>query len=207
METNLWLILAIVFIIDLIIPFLLAPFYKGYNHNTMVMSCLGNNSCSLHVVYNVWMGILGVALCFCAINVFMHFKSTSLILSIVLLILLLCYAILDCIISCFFKVEETKNMTALSSKIHGIGSALGSTMLIFAPLFLGLLQFKYGTIVFGTFSIVCFILALIAFILFIAGDKPQCKGTIIAKEGLWQRMFLLFDYLPFIVYGFYQVSK
>lgn len=33
--------------LDLIIPFLLAPFYKDYNHLTQVMSVLGNSKAPL----------------------------------------------------------------------------------------------------------------------------------------------------------------
>lgn len=34
--------LPVLLALDLIIPFLLAPFYKDYNHLTQVMSVLGN---------------------------------------------------------------------------------------------------------------------------------------------------------------------
>lgn len=35
--------LPVLLALDLIIPFLLAPFYKDYNHLTQVMSVLGNS--------------------------------------------------------------------------------------------------------------------------------------------------------------------
>ena len=48
--------------LDLIIPFLLAPSYKGYNHLTQVMSVLGNSKAPLHLIYKIWLVVLGVAI-------------------------------------------------------------------------------------------------------------------------------------------------
>lgn len=39
---------------DLILPFLLAPFYKGYRHRLQVMSALGNRKSPVRLVYSVW---------------------------------------------------------------------------------------------------------------------------------------------------------
>ena len=48
--------LPVLLALDLIIPFLLAPFYKDYNHLTQVMSVLGNSKAPLHLIYNIWVG-------------------------------------------------------------------------------------------------------------------------------------------------------
>ena len=50
MKNNIMLILPIALILDLLIPFFLAPTYKGYNHLTQVMSVLGNSKAPLHNV-------------------------------------------------------------------------------------------------------------------------------------------------------------
>ena len=46
--------LPVLLALDLIIPFLLAPFYKDYNHLTQVMSVLGNSKAPLHLAGCVW---------------------------------------------------------------------------------------------------------------------------------------------------------
>jgi len=46
------------------------------------------------------------------------------------------------------------------------------------------------------FGIVSFVLALTFFVLFVMADKVEFQGTVIAREGLWQRVNLLFTYLP-----------
>ena len=55
-------ILPFLLFADLIIPFLLAPTYKGYNHLTQVMSVLGNSKAPLHLIYNIWLVVFGVAI-------------------------------------------------------------------------------------------------------------------------------------------------
>lgn len=54
--------LPVLLALDLIIPFLLAPFYKYYNHLTQVMSVLGNSKAPLHSIYNIWLVAFGVAI-------------------------------------------------------------------------------------------------------------------------------------------------
>lgn len=55
-------ILPFLLIADLIIPFLLAPTYKGYSHLTQVMSVLGNSKAPLHLIYNIWLIVFGIAI-------------------------------------------------------------------------------------------------------------------------------------------------
>lgn len=54
--------LPVLLALDLIIPFLLAPFCKDYNHLTQVMSVLGNSKAPLHSIYNIWLVAFGVAI-------------------------------------------------------------------------------------------------------------------------------------------------
>ena len=51
----------------------------------------------------------------------------------------------------------------------------------------------------GVLSLICFILAIAFFVLFVMADKPNYKGTIIAFEGLWQTLSLLFMYCPIAI--------
>lgn len=56
MKNYLSHILPFFFALDLIIPFLLAPTYKGYSYLTQVMSVLGNSKAPLHLIYNIGVG-------------------------------------------------------------------------------------------------------------------------------------------------------
>lgn len=196
MKSNLSNLLPFLLAGDLIIPFLLAPTYKGYNHLTQVMSVLGNSKAPLHLVYNIWLVIFGIAILISACQLYPTIAKTSGAISMLLFAVICIYAIGGCILSGIFSVGETKSLETLSAKIHGYGSVIGFLLLTLAPLFAGLYFFKISKGLLGAFSLVCFVLAIAFFALFVMADKPNYQGTIIALEGLWQRLSLLSMYLP-----------
>ena len=181
---------------DLIIPFLLAPTYKGYNHLTQVMSVLGNSKAPLHLIYNIWLIVFGVAILISTLQLYPVIAQVSNPISIMLFSVIVIYALGGCILSGIFSVGETKSLETLSAKIHGYGSVIGFLLLTLAPLFVGLYFFKVSNGLLGILSLICFIFAIGFFALFVMADKPNYKGTIIAFEGLWQRLSLLSMYLP-----------
>ena len=198
MKNSLSNILPFLLAADLIIPFLLAPTYKGYNHLTQVMSVLGNAKAPLHLIYNIWLVVFGVSIVISAVQLYPTITKVSGTIAILLFTVLLIYAIGGCILSGFFSVGETKSLETLSEKIHGYGSVIGFLLLTLAPLFVGLYFFKISNGLLGTLSLICFIFAIVFFALFVMADKPNYRGTIIALEGLWQRLSLLSMYLPVI---------
>lgn len=198
MKNNILNILPIALLFDLLIPFLLAPSYKGYNHLMQVMSVLGNDKAPLHSIYNIWLIIFGIIL---ILNDFLIYKIVSrhsTLLAVLLFIAILVYAIGGCILSGLFSVGETKNLVTISQKIHGYGSVIGFMILALTPLLFSLYGFKTEKTTFVVCSSVCFILAIITFTLFVMADKPNFQNTIIAYEGLWQRLSLMFMYIPMV---------
>lgn len=183
---------------DLIIPFLLAPAYRGYNHLTQVMSVLGNPKAPLHSIYNIWLIILGSVILICDFEIYSAVAEKSRIIAIILFGIICVYAIGACILSGLFSVGETKELENVSAKIHGYGSVIGFMLLMFAPLFTGLYFIKISNRPLGVFSLICFILSIFFFVFFVMADKPAFQGSIIAFEGLWQRLSLLCMYLPVI---------
>lgn len=204
MKNSILNILPFLLIADLIIPFLLAPAYKGYNHLTQVMSVLGNSKAPLHLIYNTWLVLLGVSILVSALQLYPIVAKVSIVISIVLFSVIVIYAIGGCILSGFFSVGESKNLETLSAKIHGYGSVIGFLLLAFAPLLIGLYFFKISNGLLGILSLICFIFAIGFFVLFVMADKPNYRGTIIAFEGIWQRLSLLSMYLPIMAVCIFQ---
>lgn len=196
MKNSLSLLLPFALLLDLIIPFLLAPFYKGYSHSMQVMSVLGNNNAPLHLIYNIWLVLCGIIILMSDFMLYEIISQKSKSIAVILFIVVLLYAIGGCILSGIFPVGETKNLITISEKIHGYGSVLGFMALTFAPLLVSLYGFQAGKMPLAIFSIICFLLAVIFFSFFVMADKPNYKDTIIALEGLWQRLSLLCMYLP-----------
>ena len=192
-------ILPFLLIADLIIPFVLAPTYKDYNHLTQVMSVLGNSKAPLHSIYNIWLVAFGVSILISTLQLYPTVAQVSNSISIMLFSVIVIYALGGCILSGIFSVGETKSLETLSAKIHGYGSVIGFLLLTLAPLLIGLYFFKISDGFLGVLSLICFILAIAFFVLFVMADKPNYKGTIIAFEGLWQRLSLLFMYCPIAI--------
>ena len=194
MNNSIFSILPFLLAADLMIPFLLAPTYKGYSHLMQVMSVLGSSKAPLHSIYNIWLIIFGCTILVSLFQCYSIIAKTSNIISIILCSVIFIYAIGGCILSGFFSVGETKNLETVSAKIHGYGSVIGFLLLTLAPLLIGLYFFKISDGFLGVLSLICFILAIAFFVLFVMADKPNYKGTIIAFEGLWQRLSMLFKY-------------
>lgn len=110
--------LPVLLALDLIIPFLLAPFYKDYNHLTQVMSVLGNSKAPLHSIYNIWLVAFGVAILISTLQLYPTVAQVSSSISIMLFSVIVIYAVGGCILSGIFSVGETKSLETLSAKIH-----------------------------------------------------------------------------------------
>ncbi|WP_312353956.1 DUF998 domain-containing protein [Aminipila sp.] len=191
-----WHALLVVVVGEMLIPIILVPFYKGYSPTTMVISILGNPNSPVRLPFNLWMLLAGI-LFFAAIpGIYNAYYQVSKPLIMVSVVFIAIFAVGACIFTCFFSVNETKDVVTVASKIHGAGSAVGFLLFLFVPLLLAILSFKADDQVPGIISAISFVLALLFFVLFIMADKPQFQRTIVAKEGLWQRMNLLFMYLP-----------
>ncbi|WP_250227706.1 DUF998 domain-containing protein [Anaeropeptidivorans aminofermentans] len=191
-----WYALLIAIVGEMLIPILLAPFYKGYNHATMAISTLGNVNSPVRLPFNLWMLLAGILFLAATPAIYHAYYQVSKPLTTVSVLFIAVFAVGACIFTCFFSVNETKDMVTSSSKIHGAGSAIGFMLFLFVPLFMAILSFKTNDNITGTLSTISFMLALLFFILFIMADKPELQRTLVAKEGLWQRLNLLFMYLP-----------
>ena len=191
-----WYALLIAIFGDLLIPFILAPFYQGYNHALMAISALGNPQSPVRVVFNLWMLVEGVLFLVAIPAIYKYYNIVSKTLTNIVIVFVTIFAVGACIFTCFFSVNENKDVVTTASKIHGIGSVVGFMVVLFVPLLLSILEFKNNNKINGVIAIVSFIIAFLFFALFVMSDKPEFSNTIIAKEGLWQRLNILFMYLP-----------
>lgn len=181
---------------DFAVPYALAPFYKGYSHTLAVMSSLGNPSSPVRKCYNLWLILLGLLLVGASPLIWIAYACVSAALSIAVIVLILIFAAGAGILSGLFSVNAEKSIMTTASAIHGVGAAIGFMALLFVPLLLAILEFRMDSVLVGALFALCFLLALASFILFIMADKPEFQHTPIKYEGLWQRLSLLFMYLP-----------
>lgn len=142
------------------------------------MSVLGNSKAPLHSLYNIWLVGFGIVIFISAFQLYPAIAKISNTIAVLLILVISIYAIGGCILSGIFPVGETKNLETFSAKMHGYGSVIGFLLLILAPLFIGLYYFKISNELLGVSSLVCFVLAIGFFILFVMADKPNYRSFV-----------------------------
>lgn len=202
-----WTALLAAMLGDVMVSLVLPIFYKDYNCMKMSISALGNPQSSVRIPFNIWMLIEGLLFLIAipAIHQLYHPVSSGLTYTVIAFTIL--FAVGACIFTCFFSVNENKEIVTVASQIHGIGSVIGFMLFLFVPLLLAILSFKAGERSFGLVCIISFIIAMVFFVLFVMSDKPEFAGTIIENEGLWQRLNLVFMYLPFVLVSIKQIHE
>ena len=194
-----WYALLIAIIGDLLVSTILSLFYKEYSIATMSISALGNPKSPVRLPFNFWMFLEGILFLLSLPVLYNRYHLISGWITIVLIAFIAVFGVGSCIFTAFFSVNETKDIVTISSKIHGAGSALGFIVFLFVPLLLAMLSFIDGEIIIGVISIICFIISLVFFVLFVMSDKQEFANTVISNEGLWQRLNLIFMYLPLAI--------
>ena len=202
-----WTALLAAMLGDVMVSLVLPIFYKDYNCMKMSISALGNPQSPVRIPFNIWMLIEGLLFLIAipAIHQLYHPVSSGLTYTVIAFTIL--FAVGACIFTCFFSVNENKEIVTVASQIHGIGSVIGFMLFLFVPLLLAILSFKAGERSFGIVCIISFIIAMVFFVLFVMSDKPEFAGTIIENEGLWQRLNLVFMYLPFVLVSIKQIHE
>lgn len=190
---------------DLLVPYLLAPQYKGYRHLTMVMSLLGGKGSPVQPLYNLWLLTAGLLYLWGGAKLYTQYASVSKGLAGCLSAAVWAFALGACLLSGLCSVGETKGMATLPEKIHGIGSALGFLAYAFVPLLLALLCYRAREPAMGFLSAFSFVGAFAFFTLFIMADKASFAGTPIAYEGLWQRLSLAMMSAPVCIVSIRQI--
>lgn len=194
-----WYALLIAVIGDLLVSAVLSLFYKKYSSLKMSISALGNPQSPVRLPFNIWMFIEGILYLIALPALYDRYHPVSDRMTVVLLLFISVFAIGACIFTSLFSVNETKDIVTTSSKIHGAGSVIGFMLMLSVPLLIAVLSFDNGESAIGVISIVCFIIAIAFFVLFVMSDKEEFSDTVISYEGLWQRLNLVFMYLPLAI--------
>ena len=165
----------------------------------MSISALGNPQSPVRLPFNIWMFTEGILFLLALPAVYKYYHPVAGGITNMLIAFIALFAIGACIFTCFFSVNESKDIVTTASKVHGVGSVLGFMLFLFVPLLVAILSFNNGENIIGYISILCFAVAIFFFILFIMADKERFSNSIIDNEGLWQRLNLLFMYFPLVI--------
>ena len=194
-----WTALFAAMILDIFMSLTLPVKYPGYSRMKDSISALGNPESPVRRIFNFWMFIEGIFFLISMAAFYDYYHKISLGLTVTAIVFIIIFAVGACIFTCFFSVNKSKDVVTTASKIHGIGSVTGFTLFLFVPLLVSRLSFLNNENGIGIIGIICFILSLITYVLFVMADKPKFSKTFIANEGLWQRLNLFFMYCPLII--------
>lgn len=201
-----WYALLIAMSGDIVISLLLPVFYKGYSISGMSISALGNPQSPVRLPFNIWMLTEGLLFLTAIPAFYKLYEPVSKSLTITSVVFIAVFAVGACIFTCFFSVNESRDDVTAASRIHGAGSVIGFMLFLFVPLLIAVLSFKNKEGLTGGISIACFVLALMFFTLFVMSDKEEFSKTVIANEGLWQRLNLLFMFMPLGIVAVKQIT-
>ncbi len=191
------IIWCITLITDNLLPLVLAHFYPGYSHKEMALSVLGSRQSPVKLIYNLWCILSGVVFCIAPYGLYKGNRSG---LAITVWVLLGIYGAGCEIVSGLCPLNENRHAEDTMTKIHGGASAIGFMTLLFAPLFLAIMQFRTAEPVIGMISLLSFAAAFLFFCFFIMGEKDRFADTALRYGGLWQRLVLVSCYVPFVVW-------
>ncbi len=200
-----WYALITAMVGDILVSLVLPRYYKKYSSMKMSISALGNPQSPVRIPFNIWMLIEGVLFLAAMPALYKRYHSVSGGLTYTMIIFVAIFAIGACIFTCFFSVNESKDIVTTASKIHGVGSVIGFMLFLFVPLMVAILSFKSKESGIGIVGIICFVISLTFFALFVMSDKPEFSNTIINNEGLWERLNLIFMYAPLLVVSVRQI--
>ena len=137
-----WYVLLIAMVGDVLILWILPCFYKDYSCLKQSISALGNPQSPVRIPFNIWMLLEGILFLSSLRVLYKNFHDTSRRLTYLLMLFILLFAIGACIFTCFFSVNETKDIVTAASKIHGAGSVIGFILFLFVPLLVAFLSCK-----------------------------------------------------------------
>lgn len=181
-----------------LVPFILATHYSHYNQLTMLISDFGEKTSPVQPYFKTWQLIDGLLIWSTIPSFYTRFKGTSKKLAQLLSLSLGIYGLGDCIFSAFFDRTLVSGFS-LEETIHDYGSGVAFVALLIGTFILIKLYALESNTSLVKLFIGLFILSTFFMILYAAPRIPIIKTFNIPYRGLWQRLNLLFLYLPFLI--------
>lgn len=192
-------IMITVIISELTFPFVFANFYPDYDPITMLISDFGEDGSPIKTVFKIWQLIDGGLFLLTIPSFYERFKHTSKPLAKWLSIMMAGFAIGDCVITGIFDRSTSTTKINVESIIHDYLSGLGFVALLIAVYILTKLYNLEKEQLAVQLFLIIFLLSICFMLLFAAPKIPIINQVRIPYRGLWQRLNLLFLYLPFFL--------
>ena len=107
--------LLVAMIGDLLVSLFLPLFYSEYSILKMSISALGNPASPVRIPFNLWMLAEGCLFLLSLPAVYRHFRPTSRGIAGVLVAFIAVFAVGACVFTCFFSVNESKDVVTVAT--------------------------------------------------------------------------------------------
>lgn len=195
-------LLELAIISEIILPFALAIMYPEFDHITMLISEFGNANEQTKLIFRVWMFINGGLFIASSYAVYRRFSLSNSFYAILLSLSIAVFGIGDCVLTSLFETSATGNAHTLSDKIHDMGSAAGfAALLIGVVILIKLYHIEKQKLIVSIIG-VCLVFLLFFMLLYSMKRIPVLKAYDLPYRGSWQRLNLIFMYLPYLIMTF-----
>ncbi|MCY9806587.1 DUF998 domain-containing protein [Lentilactobacillus senioris] len=192
-------LLIIAVISELVLPFVLGRYIKGYSQAEMLISSFGESGMPTKMAFKIWEIINGSLFVLAAPAFYAHFNSTSHSLAMGTAICIVIFGIGDCIITGLVDRASSTAEVGFASMLHNYASGAGFVALLIGTfLLIWLFHLQQNSLMVITL-VVIFLLSSFFMFLFAMPKIPFINSLQISHRGLWQRLNLLFLYLPFFI--------
>ncbi|MBS7577123.1 MULTISPECIES: DUF998 domain-containing protein [unclassified Enterococcus] len=181
---------------EIILPFILGSFYPEFNQWSNLISDFGASGSPVQNTFKLWEIIDGSLLIIAASAFYFRFKSTSESLAKLLTVLIVLYAIGDCIITGIADRVQSAKPTIMG-QIHDYASGISLIAIFLGILVLIILyHFEDNQLMTRAFIIIL-ILAGLTMLLFAAPRLPLINQLHLPYRGLTQKILLYLLFSPF----------
>lgn len=191
---------------EFVFMFLLGCFYPGYNQLKDTMSSLGASVSPVSNEISAWWILMGILFIFFATGLKKAFAEKK-IYAIIASWLIALYGIGEGIGSGLFKANHVANQHTTSGSIHDILGGVGVAAILLFPLAMIKVISKTEKPFFYRMSLVIFVLGLCFVTLFLFRFSQDGKDILTVYQGLWQRLFMLNEYVYLTTIAVLMIQK
>lgn len=193
---------------DFSLPYLLGRYYPGFSQKTMLISDLGEKNSPVQHIFNQASLVTGSLFVLASLGVYYFLASDSIFLARIISISIALYGIGDCILSSLIQLNpESETFRNPAYLLHAGFTAIAMIAMLLVPFLLGLFYFQQQQLFLSFLYFFCLLISVVTLILFAAYYLPLVGKYLHTTHGLWQRISLLFLYLPAIFLALRQLTQ
>lgn len=192
---------------ELALPFVLGHFISGYHQTEMLISSFGESGMKTRAAFRIWEVINGFLFLMAAPAFLQRFKQIASFSAVSLSICLVIFGIGDCMITGIISRARTTEEVSLLSLLHNYASGAGFVAMLLGNLLLIYLFYLEKNFRLVSCFFIIFIFSGLFMLLFALPKIPVVNQFQVSHRGLWQRLNLLFLYLPFLIVSLKSITK